>query len=210
MSISFGVNNIHAVGAIGLKNAGLSDYMSRKAKAEAKKRTDGSSKKSKKKKVEYNFKGVSSQIVRARTVSSASIAYLTARRKVVDLMKKRGAKEYDQDEVEIAIRHAEAILRTARKKKKHLMEEDEAKRQAKKNEEEKDGSGAMPEEDLFEALSEEENAEEDEEQEYTDEELEKMTEELSEELQEKLEQDITEWMRELEASFPKKSVLLDF
>ena len=198
MSISFGVNNIHAVGAIGLKNAGLSDYMSRKAKAEAKKRTDGSSKKSKKKKVEYNFKGVSSQIVRARTVSSASIAYLTARRKVVDLMKKRGAKEYDQDEVEIAIRHAEAILRTARKKKKHLMEEDEAKRQAKKNEEEKDGSGAMPEEDLFEALSKEENAEEDEEQEYTDEELEKMTEKLSEELQEKLEQDITEWMRELE------------
>ena len=203
MSISFGVNNIHAVGAIGLKNAGLSDYMSRKAKAEAKKKTDGSSKKSKKKKVEYNFKGVSSQIVCARTVSSASIAYLTARRKVVDLMKKRGAKEYDQDEVEIAIRHAEAILRTARKKKKHLMEEDEAKRQAKKNEEEKDGFGAMPEEDLFEALSEEEtseeeNVEEDEEQEYTDEELEKMTEELSEELQEKMEQDITEWMRELE------------
>ena len=37
MSIPFGVNNIHAVGAIGLKNAGLSDYMSRKAKAEAKK-----------------------------------------------------------------------------------------------------------------------------------------------------------------------------
>ncbi len=196
--MSFGVNGISTASVIGMKNAGLQDYMSRKARAEAKKKSAESSKKSKKKKVEYNFKGVSSQIVRARTVSSASIAYLTARRKVVDLMKKRGAKEYDQDEVEIAIRHAEAILRTARKKKKHLMEEDEAKRQAKKNEEEKDGSALMSEEDLFEEFSEEGDAEEDEEQEYTDEELKKMTEELSEELQEKMEQDITEWMRELE------------
>ena len=195
VSMSYGVNNIHAIGSIGLKNAGISDYMSRKARAEAKKKSSQTSKKSKKKKVEYNFKGVSSQIVRARTVSSASMAYLSARRKVVDLMKKRGAKDYDQDEVEIAIRHAEAILRTARKKKKHLTEEEQAKQQAKKNKEEKGLSENLSEDDLN--FEETEEAQEDE-QEYSEEELEPMTEELSDELQQKMEQDITEWMRELE------------
>lgn len=80
------------------------------------------------KKVQYNFKRISSQILKSKTSGGARKAVASARRQVAQLKRKLKSGEYDDKELEIAIAHAEKIERVAKKRMKHLQEEERAKK----------------------------------------------------------------------------------
>lgn len=80
------------------------------------------------KKLQYNFKLISSQIMRAKTSSSASQAVSSAKRMVAQLRRKRKSGEYDDEELEAAIAHARAMERVAKKHVKYLQQEELAER----------------------------------------------------------------------------------
>lgn len=84
--------------------------------------------KKKYKKFHYYFKSVSSQIVKAKTSMGARQAAGRALRQTVDLRRKLVSGEYDRTYVRIALTHAEAIERVAKKKVRHLLEEERIKR----------------------------------------------------------------------------------
>lgn len=78
------------------------------------------------KKLQYNFKLISSQIMRAKTSSSAERAVSSARRATAQLRRKRKSGEYDDAELEAAITHALAMERVAKKHVKYLQQEERA------------------------------------------------------------------------------------
>ncbi len=84
--------------------------------------------KKKAKRLQYNFKEVSTRIMQAKTSGSASRALTSARSKVAMLKRKKQSGEYDDRDLRHAIVHAEAIARVAKKRMKHLREEENAKR----------------------------------------------------------------------------------
>jgi hypothetical protein len=75
----------------------------------------------------YNYKKVSSQILRAETSGSAEQAVTQARAQAAQLRKKRSTGEYDDKELESAIIHAERVVWIAKKKEKNLKEEERVK-----------------------------------------------------------------------------------
>lgn len=77
-----------------------------------------------KKKLRYQFKDISSQIVRSKTSQVARQAVSAARRELMRLKREKQSGEYDAEEIEAAINHAKAMERVARKKVKHLEEEE--------------------------------------------------------------------------------------
>jgi hypothetical protein len=79
------------------------------------------------KRLTYNYKKVSAQILQAKTANSAGKAVTQARVQVAQLRKKLRTGEYDDKELENAIIHAERIARAAKKKEKHLEEEERMK-----------------------------------------------------------------------------------
>jgi hypothetical protein len=79
------------------------------------------------KRLTYNYKKVSAQILRAKTANSAGKAVTQARAQVAQLRKKLRTGEYDDKELENALIHAERIARAAKKKEKHLEEEERVK-----------------------------------------------------------------------------------
>ncbi len=81
----------------------------------------------KKKKLRYNLKEISSQLMQARTAGSAKQIAVKARTKAATLRKKLKTGEYDDKELEAAIIHAEQMERVARKRVKHLQEEESVK-----------------------------------------------------------------------------------
>lgn len=80
------------------------------------------------KKLEYNFKLISSQIMRAKTSSSAAKAVSSAKRMVAQLRRKRKSSEYDDEELDAAIMHAQAMERVAKKHLKNVQQEERASR----------------------------------------------------------------------------------
>ncbi|MBO5071646.1 MAG: hypothetical protein J6C32_01630 [Eubacterium sp.] len=84
--------------------------------------------KKKTKKVQYSFKQLSTQIMRTKKSINAGQAVSSARQKVAGLQRKLYTGEYDDNELKIAIKHAEAMVRIAKKRKKHLQEEEQAGR----------------------------------------------------------------------------------
>ena len=76
------------------------------------------------KKLQYNFKLISSQILRAKTSSSASQAVSSAKRMVAQLRRKRKSGEYDDVELDAAITHALAMERVAKKHVRYLQQEE--------------------------------------------------------------------------------------
>ena len=105
------------------------------------------------KKLQYNFKLISSQIMRAKTSSSASQAVSSAKRMVAQLRRKRKSGEYDDEELEAAIAHAQAMERVAKKHVKYLQQEEQAERsgqicEEKLPEEEQKPAEAVSSEDL--------------------------------------------------------------
>lgn len=84
--------------------------------------------KKKTKKLQYNFKEISTRIMQAKTSGNASRVLTSARSKVAMLKRKQQSGDYDDQELRHAIIHAEAIARVAKKRMKHLREEENVKR----------------------------------------------------------------------------------
>lgn len=76
------------------------------------------------KKLRYDMKGISSQILRSKTSSNARAAVGKARREVQRLKNLLSQKGYDKEEVQAAITHAQSMERVAKKKERHLLEEE--------------------------------------------------------------------------------------
>jgi hypothetical protein len=90
-------------------------------------RQSASSTSNKIKKLKYQFKNLSVQILRSKTSMAARKAASQARREVLRLKNERQTGEYDSDEIEAAIAHAKAMERVAKKKAAHLQEEEMTK-----------------------------------------------------------------------------------
>lgn len=82
--------------------------------------------KKKPKKVKYSFKQLSTMILRTKKSVNAGQAVSSARQKVAGLRRMLYTGEYDDNELKLAIKHAEAMVRVAKKRKKHLQEEEQA------------------------------------------------------------------------------------
>ncbi len=120
----------------------------------------------KKKRLQYNFKQISSMLLLTKTSGSASRVVTKARANVAMLLKKVRNGDYDEKELESAIAHARKLERIAKKRVKHLKEEEKAQAQG----------SCVDFEELDENGETEENDSE-REQEFTQEELKKMMEE---------------------------------
>jgi len=81
------------------------------------------------KRLQYNFKEISTRIMQARTSDSASRVLTSAQSRVAMLKRKLQSGEYDDQDLRHAITHAEAIARVAKKRMKHLREEENVKSQ---------------------------------------------------------------------------------
>lgn len=79
------------------------------------------------KKLKYNFKAISTQILRSKTSTAARSAAGKARAEVVRLKRLRQSGQYNEEELQYAISHAMAMERVAKKKVKHLQEEERVK-----------------------------------------------------------------------------------
>lgn len=79
------------------------------------------------KKMKYNFKNISSKILRSKTSASAKRVVSEAKREVLKLKRQRQGNEGDAEEIDAAIAHAKAMERVAKKKVKHLEQEEIAK-----------------------------------------------------------------------------------
>lgn len=81
----------------------------------------------KKKRLQYNFKAMSAQIMQAKTSGNASRVASKARREITMLQRNMKNGEYDEDEIKNAIAHAKSLERVARKRVKHLRQEEALK-----------------------------------------------------------------------------------
>lgn len=79
------------------------------------------------KKLRYDYKSISTQILRSKTSVSARQVASKARREVIRLKRQRLNGEYNDEELKSAILHAQAMVRVAKKKARHLQEEEMAK-----------------------------------------------------------------------------------
>lgn len=98
----------------------------------------------KRKRVQYNFKEISTQLMRAKTSGNASQVATKARGKIALLRQKLRSGEYDDKELESAILHAQQMERVAKKRMKHLKEEEQVVRG------EKEQAGESGEEKILE------------------------------------------------------------
>lgn len=83
--------------------------------------------KKKPKKLKYNFKEISVQILSAKTSGNARKVAGKARNKVALLRQKIKNDDYDSKELESAIAHALKMEKIAKKKMKHLQQEERVK-----------------------------------------------------------------------------------
>lgn len=82
----------------------------------------------KKKRLQYNFKAISAQIMTTKTSSGASQVAARARRQTAMLQRSLKFSEYDDEEIRNAIAHAKSLERVAKKRVKHLRQEEAMKR----------------------------------------------------------------------------------
>ena len=116
-----------------------------------------------KKKLQYNFKKISSQIVRSKNSVSARKAVQAAKREIARLKRLKGSGEYDDEELQLAIDHAKSMEQVAKKKVSHLEQEELVERahrgfgaaleeiQDKKKEDENENPEELDDEKLEEA-----------------------------------------------------------
>lgn len=88
-----------------------------------KKKIKKETKNTKKKALRYSYKKVSGSVMRAKTLSQASSALTSAISNLNSLKRKSMTGNYDEDEIEIALKHAKKMVRTAKKKMNHLKYE---------------------------------------------------------------------------------------
>lgn len=146
-------------------------------------------KQKKHKRLNYNFKAVSSQIMLSKTSNNAGKAVTKARGMIAALLRKTFSDDYDDQELEHAIIHARKMERIAKKRVKHLKQEEEI---------EKKGSSKETEDMMEEA----EEKQETQEIEFSEEELQQMMDEyqkmIQESMQELMEQLMQESMEEMQ------------
>lgn len=140
------------MGMIGISNSNVKTYTLKNA--------DGSvagtlsitrASKKKVKKLQYNFKEISAQIMRATTSGTARQIMSRARSKTVLLRKMKKSGNYEEKEVEKAIAHAEQMEKIAKKRMKHLQQEEEMQggiRQSEMEEVLEDGTDIQEKRDL--------------------------------------------------------------
>ena len=128
----------------------------------------------KRKRLNYNYRDVSGRILRAKTSVSATLVVTHARTMVAVLRRRYGCGEYDDRDLEIAIIHAEKMVRIAKKKLKNLKMEEMGKRtsEAEKAQEELEDENSLDPADM-----------QSEEKEISADELRDMIRELEQELQ---------------------------
>lgn len=144
-----------------------------------------SSKKRKKKRLQYSFKSISNQIMMAKTPNVAKMVATKARGKVAMLQRNLDNDDYDETELRHAIIHAKKMLRIAKKKMHHLEEEQEAKKNpCTPIEEDGDGIPDLPDE-------------EEKEEEQKELELEQMLEEYQDVMSEFMTEAMNEMMNQL-------------
>ena len=76
------------------------------------------------KKLKYQFKSISSKILRSKTSQAAKQAAGQARREIMRLKRQKQNSDSDSEEIDAALAHAQAMERVAKKKAKHLEEEE--------------------------------------------------------------------------------------
>lgn len=135
-------------------------------------KTSGSKKR---KRLNYNYRDVSGRILRAKTSVSATLVVTHARTMVASLRRRYGCGEYNDRDLEIAIVHAEKMVRIAKKKLKNLKMEEMGRRtsEAEKAQEELEDENSLNTADM-----------QSEERELNADELRDMIRELEQELQE--------------------------
>lgn len=133
--------------------------------------------KSKKKKLNYNFKAISSQILLSKTSNSAGKAVTKARGTIAMLLRKVRSGEYDDQDLEHAIIHARKMERIAKKRMRHLKQEEEIEQKGKSEE---------VEDELTDEL--EDQLAEEQEFEISEEELRQLLEEYEELMRESMEE----------------------
>lgn len=101
----------------------------------------------KKKRLQYNFKAISTQIMMSKTSSGANQAVSKARGKVAMLLKQQRCGEYDDTELQHAIIHAKKMERIARRRMKHLEQEEKIERKKSGAAEEESDPAFRPEEE---------------------------------------------------------------
>lgn len=159
--------------------AGSMSVSTSRTRAERKKVSQSGQKKYKK--LQYNFKRLSNQILRTKTSVNAKQLVTKTKFQIADLRMKLISGDYDYAEVHSALLHAEKIARVAKKRLKHLQQEENI---------EKTGKAGMTD-------PEEMETEKEEEEEILDtsgmsqEELQELVEQLKEEM-EKIEQELEE------------------
>lgn len=77
--------------------------------------------------LKYQYKNISSKILRSKTSANANQVASQARREVLRLKRQKLSKDADVEELEAAITHAKSMERIAKKKARHLQEEEMAK-----------------------------------------------------------------------------------
>ena len=138
--------------------------------------------KKKRKRLQYNFKQISLQIMQTKTPVNAKQVTIRARAKAVDLRKKLSSEDYDFSEVRHALIHAEKMIRIAKKRMKNLQQEENLEKKNAKNQiEGEDGSELSEGEEMI-GMKESEMSEK---------EMKKIMRELQETIRE-LEEEITE------------------
>ncbi len=81
-----------------------------------------------KKRLNYNYREVSSQLLRAKKVQGAANALVRARQKLSSLLRSAASGDYDSRELANATAHARKMVECARLKLNHLKEETAAQR----------------------------------------------------------------------------------
>lgn len=129
-----------------------------------------------KKRLPYNFRKISNQIVMSKTANSARAAMSSARRVTLLLKEKMRSSDYSDEELKDAIIHARKMERIAKKRVKNMEAEERAAQ-----------SGVYILE-LEEETAESEVTEEEQEAGLSQEELEKMMQELESLMEESMEE----------------------
>lgn len=117
-----------------------------------------------KKRLQYSFKKVSSQIIRSKTSMQARTAVSMAKHEINRLKRLKKNENYDEEEIQIALDHAKSMEKIAKKKVNHLQQEEMIERgngsfsvnfEEKENKETNEGS-ELENEILEEELTEDE------------------------------------------------------
>ncbi|MGN0350036.1 MAG: hypothetical protein ACI4ES_00160 [Roseburia sp.] len=129
MSIS--VNSNLGGTAAGIAGGTLTIKNTRDSSARVQSMSRGGSSKSKKK-LNYNSREISAQLMRASKSRNASSVLARAKNKVSHLQRCLGTGQYDDGEVRVAIAHAKRMVKCAQSKVQNLKEEETLERKYEK------------------------------------------------------------------------------